>query len=217
MAPIECPTPSGTSAGRGGRPSTSEPARPALVPLGVGHSMGAMLVAYQQAQHRPYAGVALLGHSGRGLPEVLLPAEVAVAGDAAAIRRSIVALARARFGDPLPRGSTATSELLVGPDLPADAAAAIGAAAGSLLACCGLTSMIPGSHDDVLAAVDVPVLLGLAEHDIAGDPWQAPRWLTGSRDVTLHVLAGAHHNHNVAPARRAPRCGCGAPRPGRGG
>ncbi|MCK9893516.1 hypothetical protein [Frankia sp. AgB32] len=36
--------------------------------LGVGHSMGAMLVAYQQARRRPYAGVALLGYSGRACP-----------------------------------------------------------------------------------------------------------------------------------------------------
>ena len=178
------------------------PALPALVPVGVGHSMGAMLVAHQQAGHRLYAGVALLGHSGRGLPEALLPEESAVAGDTAAIRRSLVELARARFADPLPRGSTTASPFLVGPDLPPDAAEAIGVAGGGLLACCGLASMIPGSHDDALAAVDVPVLVGLAEHDIAGDPWQAPTWLTGSTDVTLHVLAGAHHNHNVAPTRR---------------
>jgi len=174
-------------------------ARP--VPLGVGHSMGAMLAVYQQAQRRPYAGLVLLGHSGRGLPEVLTPDELAVADDAEAIRASIVELSKTRFGDPLPIGTTDASEFLVGPDAPTDAVTAIGAARSHLLACCGLTSMIPGSHNAELAAIDVPVFLGLGEHDIAGPTHDAPKWLTASPDVTLYVQGGAHHNHNIAPTR----------------
>jgi hypothetical protein len=174
---------------------------PGAVPVGVGHSMGAMLVAIQQAHQRPYAGLVLLGHSGRGLPEVLTPEELATAGDGNAVRDAIVGLAQARFGTPLPLGTTDASELLVGPDAPADALAAIGTSRSALLAVCGLAAMIPGSHDAELAAVDVPVLVGLGDHDIAGDPEAAPGWLTGSRDVTLFVLRDAHHNHNIAPTR----------------
>ena len=61
--------------------------------------------------------------------------------------------------------------------------------------------MIPGSVDREMAAVDVPVFLGLGEHDIAGDPQRIPACFTGSPDVTLYVLPGAGHNHNVAPDR----------------
>lgn len=175
--------------------------RPALVPIGLGHSMGAMFVAMQQARRRPYAGVVLLGHSGRGLPEVLTADERAVAGDAERIRAEIVALARARFTGPFPGGTTTGSEMLVGPGLSADARQAIDAAAGVLLATGGLVAMLPGSHDTELASVDVPVFVGMAEFDIGGAPHDAPRWLTGSRDVTLHVLPGAFHNSNVAERR----------------
>jgi pimeloyl-ACP methyl ester carboxylesterase len=186
---------------RAGRLVDDVPALDAPTVIGLGHSMGAKLVAYQQAQDRPYDGLVLLGHSGRGLPEVLVPAETAVLGDGAKIRAGIVELARARFGQPLPVGETTVSEFLVGPDLPAASAHAIGEARGALLVCCGLTSMIPGSHDHVLAAIDVPVLGSVGEHDITGPPHDVPRWLTGSRDVTLHVLEGAHHNANVSPRR----------------
>lgn len=163
--------------------------------LGGGHSMGAMLAVHAQVRHRLFEGLALLGHSGRGLPEVLTPDELAGAAP-------VVELARTRFGHPLPQGETAASELLVGPALPTDAATALDAARAPMLVLCGLTSMLPGGHAAELAAIDVPVFLGIAEHDIAGPPHEAPSYLTGTTDVTLHVLPGAFHNSNVAPRRR---------------
>ena len=39
--------------------------------VGLGHSAGALLVACQQARHRSYDALALLGFSASGLPEVL--------------------------------------------------------------------------------------------------------------------------------------------------
>jgi alpha-beta hydrolase superfamily lysophospholipase len=179
------------------------PALPGLTAVGMGHSMGGMFVALQQGRHRTYDAVALLGYSGRGLPEVLLPDELAVAGDPDRIRSSIVALARARFGEPFPRGGTSDSEMLVGPGFPDGARAAIAVAASALLPTGGLFSMLPGSHAAELAAIDVPVFLGQAEHDITGPPDETPRWLTGSPAVTLHVLPGAFHNANVAANRTA--------------
>ena len=61
--------------------------------------------------------------------------------------------------------------------------------------------MIPGSVDEEMAAVDVPVFLGLGEHDIAGDPHGIPACFGGCPDFTLFVLPGTGHNHNVAPER----------------
>lgn len=169
--------------------------------IGVGHSMGAMLVAYQQARHRLYDGVALLGHSGRGLPEVLTEEELAVAGEPGKASSGLVDLARARFGRPLVHSGSGVSAMLTGPELPARITSSLRAAEADLLVLCGLTSMIPGSHADVLAAVDVPVLLGIGEHDIVGPPRAAPAYLTGAADITLYVLSGAYHNSNAAPAR----------------
>lgn len=152
------------------------------VVAGLGHSMGAMLVVLQQARHRPYDRLVLLGHAGAGLPEALAPEELA------ADPADVVELAKARFGRPLPGGTTASSEYLVGPGLPDEAKRAIDTAAAPLLATCGLFAMLPRSHAAELEALDVPAFVGLAEHDIARGPAD-------------HVLPGAFHNANVAPNR----------------
>lgn len=47
--------------------------------VGVGHSAGGLLVARQQARHRGFRAVALLGASGRGLPDVTTDGEMACA------------------------------------------------------------------------------------------------------------------------------------------
>jgi pimeloyl-ACP methyl ester carboxylesterase len=163
--------------------------------VGAGHSMGAMLTVFVQARHRLYDGLALFGYSGRGLPEVLSPDEIAYRSD-------IVSLAKERFGLPLPIGETAGSEMLLGPAAAEDAVAALTHAISPLLVCCGLLSMIPKSHIEELAAIDVPVFNGVGEHDITGPPHEVPTYFTSSNDVTLHVLRGAFHNSNAAPNRR---------------
>jgi hypothetical protein len=61
--------------------------------------------------------------------------------------------------------------------------------------------MIPGSVGPEMAAIDVPIFLGLGEHDIAGDPHGIPTFFTGSNDISLFVVEGTGHNHNVSPAR----------------
>jgi alpha-beta hydrolase superfamily lysophospholipase len=165
--------------------------------IGVGHSAGGLLTVVQQARHRTYDALGLFGFGRGGHAQfALTQAERDQAG-------GIVELTRIRFGDPLPGGgSTATSPFLLGGmEVPKDALDALGAVKTPLLGVVGLTSMIPGSVDAEMAAVDVPVFLALGEHDIAGDPHALPARFTGSNDFTLFVLAGTGHNHNVAPDR----------------
>jgi hypothetical protein len=52
-----------------------------------------------------------------------------------------------------------------------------------------------------MAAVDVPVFLGVGTGDITGDPFRIPPSFPVCRDVTLFVLDGSGHNHNAAPTR----------------
>ena len=164
--------------------------------IGVGHSAGALLTVVQQARHRSYDALGLLGF-GRGGHErfALTVEEREQAG-------GIVALTRERFGNPLPGGSTSTSPFLLGGmDVPPDALAALGSVKSRLLAVVGLVSMIPGSIDTEMATVDVPVFLGVGDHDIVGDPHAIPACFPACRDFTLFVLPGTGHNHNVAPDR----------------
>jgi hypothetical protein len=169
----------------------------------VGHSAGALLTVVQQARHRTYDGLGLLGFGNGGHERFALSTEeLGVGDDPDARRAAIVDLTRERFGRPLPRGSTATSEFLLGGmEVPAEALETLGSVRSALLAIVGLTSMIPGSVAPEMAAVDVPVFLGLGQHDIAGDPHGIPAFFGGCHDLTLFVLEGAGHNHNVAPRR----------------
>ena len=164
--------------------------------IGVGHSAGALLTVVQQARHRTYGALGLLGFGNGGHERFGLTAqEREQAG-------GLVELTRQRFDNPLPGGSTSTSEFLLGGmDVPEPVLEALGSVKSCLLAVVGLTSMIPGSVGPEMAAVDVPVFLGLGDRDIAGEPHGIPAFFTGSHDISLFVLAGTGHNHNVSPAR----------------
>ena len=70
-----------------------------------------------------------------------------------------------------------------------------------LLAVVGLMSMIPGSVTAEMAAVDVPVFLGLGTRDIAGDPHRDPRVLLGCADVTLFVVPDRPQSQRGADKR----------------
>src|SRR4051812_39709159 len=139
---------------------------PADLPrIGLGHSAGGLLTVVQQARHRTYDALVLLGFEGRGLVDVLTPEEARFAGDPVGLRDAIAELAATRFGDPLPVGTTATLPFLLGPEeTPADALAALAASKSTMLAVVGLTSMVPGSIAPELDSIDVPVFLGVGEH-----------------------------------------------------
>jgi pimeloyl-ACP methyl ester carboxylesterase len=181
------------------------PAAPAGLPvrtIGVGHSMGAMLVAGQQAAAKPYEGLALLGHSGYGLPQVLTPAELAYAGRPEELREAIEGLTRARFGRPLTGSATSVSEWLTGDGVPDEVIAAMSVTSAPLLTMSGLTSMIPGSLEPEMASITVPVLVAVGEHDIVGPTDRLADDLPAAQPVTVAVIPGASHNHNVAPTRQ---------------
>jgi pimeloyl-ACP methyl ester carboxylesterase len=173
------------------------PPLPDLQAVGVGHSMGAYVTVVQQARYRSHERLVLLGFAGCGLPSFLTDEELRYAGDPDGLRLAVADLVKARFRNPLPGGSTSTSSLLIRGEQPPEARTALGAASAPLLALVGLTTMVPGASADVLAAIDVPVFLGVGGLDITGDPRAIPAGLPACDDVTLFVLAGSGHNHNV--------------------
>jgi pimeloyl-ACP methyl ester carboxylesterase len=70
--------------------------------IGLGHSAGALLVAFQQAHHHSYDVVALFGFSSSGLPGVLNEDELRYAGHPERLSEDVKNLTRARFGEHLP-------------------------------------------------------------------------------------------------------------------
>jgi pimeloyl-ACP methyl ester carboxylesterase len=175
--------------------------------IGVGHSMGSTLTVLAQARRSCYDALGLLGwshtdrHELAALAPYLSEQERAIIGDRAAIEAQVVALAKARFSIPLPKGDTGSSELLLAgmPVTDAGLAAMDGCRSG-LLAVCGLAAILGGIGQEV-AQIDVPVFVGVGERDITGDPRPTAEALKGCHDITLYTLAGAGHLHNIAPNR----------------
>ena len=159
-------------------------AAPDLVVVGCGHSMGGLLVVHQQARHRSFDAVALLGFVGSGLPAVLGPEEAAFAGDPVGAQGAIRELAAARFGRPLAAGTTGASPMLLGAGVvvPEAAIAAIAASGSSLLVQPGLLSMIPGASRTRAGGHRRPRLRGRgrARHHLRGPPGD-PRRVPGRR------------------------------------
>jgi pimeloyl-ACP methyl ester carboxylesterase len=169
--------------------------------IGLGHSMGGLVVAHQQWRRHTYDAVVLLGFGGAGLPDFLTEQEMSLAGTYERMEPELAALVRKRFGAALVPGSTTSSDFLNPGVTTPGARELLGRASCSLLALCGLTSMIPGSSDDALASVDVPVLLGVGEFDIAGDVADVAMTLSASPQVTTFVVLGAGHNHSISDNR----------------
>jgi pimeloyl-ACP methyl ester carboxylesterase len=96
------------------------------------------------------------------------------------------------------RGS---SQLLVRSEMEPAVRDALVAARAPLLALVGFASLVPGAYQKSFAAIEVPLFLGVGEHDITGDPHEIPAQFPNCRDLTLYVLPDSGHNHNVAPTR----------------
>jgi pimeloyl-ACP methyl ester carboxylesterase len=168
--------------------------------IGLGHSMGALIVAHAQWHHRSFDAVAFLGFGGAGLPEYLTRAELSYANNYARLEPVLAELVRERFGTALVPGSSTSSDML-NPGAIAGARQLLATASAPLLALCGLASMIPGCSDAALASIEVPVFLGVGENDIAGDIAEVVALLTAASSVETFVLAGAGHNHSISKNR----------------
>lgn len=175
-----------------------------LQTIGVGHSMGAMLTAMQQAREHQHAAVMLMGFGTQGLPAELSAAEAVFAGDAVGARENIVRLARARGKDPYPeiRPSRQARAIFAGENAERPGVDALQSARAPLLMTAGLFSMIPGSVAAECARIAVPVLLAVGDRDLAGPPHTIPLSFPASPDVTLLVLPATGHCHFLFPSRR---------------
>ncbi|MBV8062848.1 MAG: alpha/beta hydrolase [Nevskia sp.] len=178
------------------------PPLPDLVSIGVGHSMGAMLTLLQQAAFRPYAGLALLGFSTRGMPDYLIPEAKHLAADTAAVRAELVRLAKATFQVPYPEVKPSPqSNIFAGAAAEPRGVEAIKLARDKMLPVPAFMSMLPGNVAPEAAQIEVPLFLALGERDIAGPPHQVPAAFPASRDLSLHILPESGHSHFLFPAR----------------
>jgi pimeloyl-ACP methyl ester carboxylesterase len=176
-----------------------------LVPIGLGHSMGAMITMVQQARHRTYVAVVNLGSTEAGLPEHLSePASVDI--ELTTARSRLVDMARVQFGTlPARRNSPAPGDRdarFHADDVPLAVRAAFQSQQTNLLPTCALATLLPSFTDPERAAIAVPLFLGFGEHDLSPDPHGSVRRYRSASDVTLFVLPGSSHCHNQSGDRR---------------
>jgi hypothetical protein len=175
---------------------------PALVPIGLGHSMGAMITIIGQARYGTYHAVVNLGGGGAGLPDHLHD-PLWTTWDPALVRTSLVELAHVQFD-----GTTAGRDrerprpgLFHADDVPAPVLAAFRGQLTNLLPACALASMVPSFSDAERGAVDVPLFLGFGEHDLSQVPHDSVSRFRSCPDITLFVVPGSGHCHNQAGNR----------------
>ena len=183
---------------RDGALAAGERGRPVPV-VGAGQSMGGCLLTVQQARHRTFDAIALLGWSG--LHAVLPPAPGAPgasgSGTPPSRSRRTADLRHAFHWEDVPEAIAAVDSEWASGDtsrpMPPWRSAGGPGVSRTLLA--------PGIVAAEAAAIDVPVLLAMGERDVCPDPHAEPSAYRSSRDVTLYVLPGAAHMHNFASTR----------------
>lgn len=180
--------------------------RPADRPfvVGLGHSMGGLLVTVQQAHHRSFDALVLAGTSGLGLPEVLTHDELAVTGpDLRSVEDRVCELARLRFATDsvVPRKQPAHGTFFAD-DVPAAVRRAFADQAVALLPTCGLSSMIPDTTHAERADIDVATFVAFGDEDLVVDFGASLAQYRSVTDAALYVLAGSGHCHNQASGRQ---------------
>ena len=168
------------------------PAISDFVKIGGGHSMGGMQTIVQQAAHRTYEGVMILGYTAQGV-------HFTMGGK------------RLRAADFLPPEGTSPdyttndrAKLREGfhwEDVPAEVVAADDAIAAETAASIGLDSIRTGIVVEDAAKIDVPVYLCLGERDVSPDPHAEESYFKSSTDFTLHILPRSAHCQNFASTR----------------
>ena len=172
--------------------------------VGLGHSMGGMVIAVEQAEHATFDAIVVLGHSGDGTWAALTDHERLLMDEPRDAReQAMVELARVRArGLPPETARRAPPGSFFNDDVPRAVKGAFGAQRTELLYSCALSTMIPGHTDVEKAAIAVPVFLAFGDHDLTDDYEGNAARYPSSRDVTLFVLHNSAHCHNQATTRK---------------
>lgn len=170
--------------------------------IGVGHSMGGWLVVLAQATTGCFDAVAILGTTNHHVAPLDLPAEMLAAaatreGRAALVEQTVAGMPQ-RDLEP---DRSATGDWFHLPDVPADVLAADATTLTCVPRRVAAEGIVPGIAVEAAGRVDVPVFLAYGEVDVSPAPHTEPSFYAASPDVTLMVLAGSAHCHNMAGTR----------------
>jgi pimeloyl-ACP methyl ester carboxylesterase len=169
---------------------------PDLVSVGVGHSIGGMLVTVQQADHGTFDALAILGFATTDVrPDQLVAAQRAMKGDADDLDFGAL-------GEHVTIERDVLRDLFHYPDVPEEVIAADNALAVGVLRDAALYTMVPSLVVDKTQSLDVPLFLGFGEVDADLDFRRESANYINATDITLYRLPRSGHCSNFASTRR---------------
>jgi alpha-beta hydrolase superfamily lysophospholipase len=177
------------------------PAVPDAIPLGMGQSMGGFILTLQQALHRSFAGIAILGWSAIETRVPAPPGKPPWPADPSRVTPEMryeyfrwgfhyddvpEQMVRADLEDWPLRRSARPFPNWASRTIPGD------------------TTLFMSPNNYVAkyaAAIDVPIFLSMGERDVCPDPHAEPSAYRSATDITFWIQPRAGHMHNFAGTR----------------
>lgn len=166
-------------------------ALPNVLRVGGGHSMGGMMTTVQQAAHRTWDAIMIMGYTAQGVH----------------MTRSGQKLRASQFIPATPgpdypvNDRAAQRENFHWPDVPAEVIAADDKLSVPTPSSIGLDSIRDAIIVPDAARIDVPIYMGLGEQDVSPDPHSEPHFFPKCPDFTLHILPRSAHCQSFAGTR----------------
>lgn len=163
--------------------------------IGIGHSMGGMMITLTQAQTGIFSALALFGSSAGGLEWGLDDHEKPYIGKPEAFDRDLEVLTLRKFKMPFPPGMGGPSgkSITFGGENEA-VTKRLRETSCELFAAGGMMSMTRGSFKTEVEAIDVPMFFAFGDHDIGIPPQDAPKDYINAASTDLVVLENTGHN-----------------------
>jgi pimeloyl-ACP methyl ester carboxylesterase len=171
--------------------------------IAVAHSMGGYVAIFQQARHRSYEALVILGTTNQviahqGISEAYAR-EASTKDGRAKLTQELVEAIPDLYLDGFRDSSSSWCFLDDVPHAVIEVDARTTVTVVPRM--CAASSFVPGVTLAAAAEIDVPVFLGYGELDVSPSPENEPGFFPQSPEVELMVLGGSAHCHNAASTR----------------
>ena len=164
--------------------------------IGIGHSMGGMMIMLMQGAHSPFSGLGLFGSSAGGLDWGLSEDEKQYINQEGNFKRDLEKLALAKFGGPYSRASGGPSgESITFGGETAELTKRLREISCEMNSASAMMSMMRGSFKTEVEAITVPLLFAFGDHDIGIPPKDVPKDFINAKLVEVNILKDTGHNH----------------------